>query len=110
MSDVSTPSRPWTAIIAVPIVVFLCWAIPRVVVALLGSGGHWTPYFYQYLLGGLVFGIGLWVIRTSGACSFHRRNDRMYFGVLIFGYMAYAALHAAGFWLAQAAPFLGAAR
>lgn len=110
MAHETTPSRPWAALVAVPAVILLCWAIPRGVVAVLGLDGHWTPFFYQYLLGGLVFVIGLWIIRASGACSFHRTNDRKYFGVLIFGYLAYAAMHAIGFWLAEAVPFLGAAR
>ena len=95
------------ALIAIPIVLLLCWGIPRLVVRLLGIEGLWTPFFYQYLLGGLVFGIGLWLIRASGACDFHRPGDRKWFWVLIFGYAWYAAMHGILVWLTGAVPFLG---
>jgi hypothetical protein len=96
------------AIVTVPAVVGLCWGIPRLIVAWVGIDGDWAPFLYQYLLGGLVFGIGLWVIRVSGACSFARPQDRMWFGVLIFGYLWYAGIHAVLVWLAVAVPYRGA--
>jgi hypothetical protein len=99
--------RPSPAAIAIPVVIALCWAIPRLVVHTVGIDGPWAPYLYQYLLGGLVFGIGLWVIRASGACDFRRPGDRTWFWVLVFGYAWYAALHGVVTWLAVSVPFLG---
>jgi hypothetical protein len=96
------------AIVTVPAVVGLCWGIPRLIVAWVGIDGDWAPFLYQYLLGGLVFGIGLWVIRVSGACNFARPHDRMWFGVLVFGYLWYAGIHAILVWLAVAVPYRGA--
>jgi len=100
-------SRP-LAILAVPLVVFLCWGIPRAIVRVSGVDGHWTPFLYQYLLGGLVFSIGLWIIRVSGACDWSNPYDRRGFRVLIFGYLAYATIHGVVTWLAAAVPFKGA--
>lgn len=107
MSSGAAP-RVSPAVVAVPVVIFLCWAIPRLVVRIAGIDGLWTPYLYQYLLGGLVFVIGLWVIRTSGACDFRRPGDRKWFWVLVFGYVWYAAMHGIVTWLAVSVPFLGA--
>lgn len=107
MSDVTT-RRPPLAALAVPVVFLAMWGIPRLLVAWLGIDGHWTPFFYQYAMGGLVFLIGLWVIRASGACDTSRPGDRFWFRVLIFGYLWYAAMHGLLTWLAQAVPFRGA--
>ena len=94
-------------LISTVVVIFLCWAIPRMLVRTLGIDGHWTPYLYQYLLGGLVFVIGLAVIRLSGACDFRRPGDRRFFWVLVFGYAWYAGMHGLLTYLAQAVPFRG---
>lgn len=104
----SASGRFPTALVAVPLVIALCWGIPRLVVAWVGIDGQWAPYLYQYLLGGLVFAIGLWVIRASGACNFDRPRDRTWFRVLIFGYVWYAAMHGILVWLTGAVPFRGA--
>lgn len=97
------------AILAVPFVVLLCGLLPRAIVGVLGLDNPWTAYLYQYVLGGLVFVIGLIVIRVSGACDFERPGDRTWFYVLIFGYAWYAALHAVLVALSTAVPFRGVA-
>lgn len=102
-----TATRFPVAAIAVPLVVFLCWGIPRGIVRIFGIDGHWSPFLYQYLLGGLIFVIGLWIIRVSGACDFDRPGDRKWFWLLIFGYAWYAGMHGILFFLAKAVPFLG---
>ncbi|MBN1423521.1 hypothetical protein JXA88_03090 [Candidatus Fermentibacteria bacterium] len=101
------PRPPWPAMIAVPVVIFLCWALPRLAVQLGGIEGPWTPFLYQYFLGGLVFAIGLVVIRVSGACDFRRPGDRTWFTALVLGYVAYALMHGTVTWLAYAIPFKG---
>ena len=54
---------------------------------------HWFTYLYQYGLGGIVFGVGLWLIVKSGACDLGRRNERIWFIFLIVGFFWYAGLH-----------------
>jgi hypothetical protein len=106
-----TRPSPWRltpAAVAVPAVLLAVWGLPRLLVSWLGIEGHWTPFFYQYAMGGIVFGIGLWVIRASRACDDARPGDRAWFAVLILGYLWYAALHAVLTWLAAAVPFKGA--
>jgi hypothetical protein len=100
--------RPSPAAFAVPGVLLAIWGLPRLLVLWLGIDGHWTPFFYQYAMGGLVFGIGLWVILASKACDLARPGDRNWLLVLIFGYLWYAGLHALFTWLAAAVPFRGA--
>lgn len=95
--------------LVIPLVLLSMWGVPRLLVAWLGQSDPWTAYLYQYLLGGMVFGVGLLVIRTSGACDFDRPREKMWFKVLLFGYLWYAALHAVVTWLATAVPFKGGA-
>ena len=104
----SATRRPPAAAFAIPVVILAVWGIPRLLVAWLGIDGHWTPLLYQYAMGGIVFTIGLWVIRASGACDFSRPGDRRWFGVLVFGYLWYLGLHSLFTWLAAAVPFKGA--
>jgi hypothetical protein len=54
---------------------------------------YWWPYLYQYSVGGIVFLVGLFLILRSGSCTLSRRQDRFWFGVLIFGFLWYAGLH-----------------
>lgn len=107
MQEAST-RRPPAAAFAIPGVILAVWGIPRLLVMWLGIDGHWTPLLYQYAMGGIVFVIGLLVIRTSGACDFARPGDRRWFGVLIFGFFWYLGLHSLFTWLAAAVPFKGA--
>jgi hypothetical protein len=107
MNDTTT-RRPPVAAIAMVGVILAMWGIPRLLVAWLGIDGHWTPFLYQYAMGLLVFGVGLWVIRASGACDFDRPGDRRWFGVLVFGYLWYFGMHGLLTWLAVAVPFKGA--
>ncbi len=100
-----SPIHP--TLIAIPVVIALTGLIPRAVVAMVGIDGNWAAFLYQYLLGFLVFGIGLLVIRISGACDFSRSGDRTWYNVLIFGYLAYATLHGVLTWLTVAVPFKG---
>ncbi len=62
-------SRFPLAIVAVPFVVLLCGLLPRGIVAILGLDNPWTAYLYQYAMGGLVFLIGLVVIRRTPSSS-----------------------------------------
>ena len=56
----------------------------------------WLPYLYLYGAGGLLFAGGLALALRSGACDLSRRSHRRWLGVLVFGYLWYAALHLFG--------------
>ena len=94
-------------IVAIALVVALCGLVPRAIVGALGLANPWTAYLYQYAMGGLVFAIGLIVIRTSGACDFERPGERTWYRILIFGYFWYAAIHGILVALSTATPFRG---
>jgi len=56
----------------------------------------WLPYIYQYGLGGVIFLVGLYLTIHAGSFSPGRDpRHRKWLGVLIFGYIWYAVLHAA---------------
>ena len=98
---------PWRSITSIVVVIGLCWWLPRLAVRLGGGEGHWAPFLYQYLLGGLVFVIGLLVIRVSRACDFRRPDEATWFYALIGGYVTYALMLGIVTWLAHAVPFRG---
>ncbi len=62
---------------------------------LAGIPEYWWPYLYQYGVGLIIFGIGLWVILHYRSCNLKRKQDRFWFGVLIFGFLWYAGIHLA---------------
>ena len=106
MSSRARPAFPLAAV-AIPLVILCVWAIPRLIRDAIGFDNPWAAFLYQYGLGGLVFGVGLLIIRRSGACDFDRPGDRFWFGVLIFGYVWYALMHAILIGLAVSVPALG---
>lgn len=54
---------------------------------------YWYPYIYQYGVGLVIFLIGLALILGYKSCNLKRREDRFWFGVLIFGFIWYAGFH-----------------
>ena len=54
---------------------------------------YWWPYIYQYGVGLIIFLIGLIIILRTGSCVLSRKNDRFWFGVLLFGFVWYAGIH-----------------
>lgn len=68
---------------------------------------YWWPYLYQYGVGLIIFGIGLALILGYKSCNLARRQDRFWFGVLLFGFLWYSGIHllwymVALFWNPQA--------
>lgn len=55
----------------------------------------WLPYIYQYGLGAVIFVVGLVITLKSGSFDIKRKVHRRWLGVLIFGFIWYATLHAA---------------
>ena len=101
----SSPARsPVLPLLLAPLAILCAWGIPRAVVGVVGDVNPWAAFLYQYLLGGMVFCIGLLIIRRSGACDFDRPGDRFWFNVLIFGYLWYAGIHAVLILLATSIP------
>jgi hypothetical protein len=56
---------------------------------------YWWPYLYQYGVGAVVFITGVLIIIKSGSCVLSRRQDRLWFGILIAGFVWYAGIHLA---------------
>lgn len=54
----------------------------------------WLPFIYLYGVGGILFLIGLIVIRKSGAINLKLKRHRYWYRVLIFGYLYFVAMHA----------------
>jgi hypothetical protein len=61
---------------------------------------YWWPYIYQYGVGAVIFLVGLALILGYRSCNLSRRQDRFWFGVLIFGFFWYAGIHLAWYFLA----------
>jgi hypothetical protein len=56
----------------------------------LGDGVHWLTYLYQFGVGGLVFGGGLFLILRTRACDLSIKSEKTWFRALIIGYVALA--------------------
>ena len=91
--------------------IIVSWIVlwPKVLVSRWGSADPWVSYAYHYGFGLLVFLVGLTVIIRSGACQFSRVRDRIWFAVLLGGFVLFATLHAVWIWLAEHLPFRGVA-
>ena len=55
----------------------------------------WFPYFYTYVLGTVLFVLGMWGARRAGALDLEMPGHRWWIAILILGLLAYAAGHAA---------------
>lgn len=53
----------------------------------------WLPYLYLYGVGLIIFLVGLALILGFRACVLTRKDDRFWFGVLVFGFVWYAGIH-----------------
>jgi hypothetical protein len=56
---------------------------------------YWAPYIYQYTAGAVIFLAGLYLIIRHRACVLSRRQDRLWFAVLLAGFLWYAGIHLA---------------
>ena len=107
MSDSSAKSRLPAVMITIPVVLAFIYFYPRLLIDKFGEANPWTSYLYQYGFGLIVFLIGIYVIRRSGSCRPGRGYDRLWFGVLIGGFLFFAIGHALWIVAAQQAPYLG---
>lgn len=102
-NTVSTPLRLF-AIIGILLIIFF---YPRFIVNALGENNPWASYLYQYGLGLIVFLVGLWLIRATGACQPGRGHDRLWWWVLIGGFIFFTLLHGLWIVLALSCPVYG---
>lgn len=99
--------RPTVALTAAgALAIFYAW--PRWLLYTLGEGSPWLPFGYLYGNGLVVFALGMTVILRTGACRPGRGHDRFWFGMLLAGFVFFAALHAAWILAATGLPVKGA--
>jgi len=107
-ADIMTRRTTWTkTVAAIGASLAFIYAFPRILVNRLGEANPWTSYLYLYGFGLWFFLIGIWLIRTSGACRPGRGRDGFWFGVLIGGFVFFALLHAVWIIAALNIPFKG---
>jgi hypothetical protein len=54
----------------------------------------WMPFIYLYVVGGLFFFSGMYIIKISGAIDLTRKRHRFWYKVLFFGYFYFVLMHA----------------
>ena len=85
--------KPILTVIVVLLFCLVCFATPRVLDAVLGQHRIWIPVLYQYLVGGVVFALGLWLILAKRSCVPGRGDDRIWLAMLIIGFFVYMGMH-----------------
>jgi hypothetical protein len=53
----------------------------------------WLPYIYLYVVGGIFFLFGMWIIKRSGAIDLTIKRHRYWYRVMIFGYFYFVLMH-----------------
>ncbi|HEY7751248.1 MAG TPA: hypothetical protein VH917_03065 [Ignavibacteriaceae bacterium] len=53
----------------------------------------WLPLIYLYAFGGFFFAAGLFVIHQSKSLNIHKKIDRKWRRVLVFGYFYFLIFH-----------------
>ena len=54
----------------------------------------WLSFFYLYGVGGIIFFIGIRIIKKTGALNLKLRRHRFWYRVMIFGYFYFVVFHA----------------
>ena len=88
---------------------FLVFAFcfPRFLIHTLGEDNPWTSYFYHYGFGLFYTGSGLALALKTGACKFSRYPDKLWFQLIIGGFVFFASFHALWIYLSLRIPFYG---
>lgn len=97
--------QPLAVIAALAVFIFV---FPRVLISSLGADNPWTSYLYLYVFGFIYFGLGMVLIRKTGALKMGRGRDSFWWKVMIAGFCFFAGLHALWICLALFIPFKGA--
>jgi hypothetical protein len=79
----------------------IIYMVPRFLTDALGADNPWTSFWFQYIMGALVFCNGVWLVMSAKACVLSRAQDRFWFKIMIFGFVCYFVVHAGWIMLAQ---------
>ncbi len=90
------------------IVLVFVYTYPRLIIHWLGESNPWTSYLYLYGFGAGFFMIGIFIILYTGACKLTRGHDKLWFWVLMLGFLFFATIHALWIVAALKIPYLGA--
>jgi len=53
----------------------------------------WLPFIYLYVVGGIFFFFGIYIIKRSGAIDLTKKRHRYWYRVMIFGYFYFVLMH-----------------
>ncbi len=53
----------------------------------------WLPLIYLYGVGGIIFFIGMYIIKRTGAIDLSLKRHRKWWRLMIFGYFYFLFLH-----------------
>ena len=53
----------------------------------------WLPFIYLYVVGGIFFFSGIFLIKKSGAIDLTIKRHRFWYKVMIFGFIYFAIMH-----------------
>lgn len=79
----------------------IVYFVPRLLSSSLGADNPWTSFWFQYIMGGLVFANGIWLVLSAKSCILSRAQDRFWFKIMIFGFVCYFVVHMGWIYLAQ---------
>ncbi|MEX0325662.1 MAG: hypothetical protein AB3N33_06200 [Puniceicoccaceae bacterium] len=83
------------------------YAYPRLIISWLGTDNPWTSYLYLYGFGAGFFMMGIFIILRTGACQLDRGHDKIWFWVLMLGFIFFAVVHALWIVASLNIPYLG---
>ena len=61
----------------------------------------WLPFIYLYGVGGVAFGIGMFLIFKTNALRSNYNKHKTWIWILFYGYFFYASMHALFIFLAM---------
>jgi hypothetical protein len=53
----------------------------------------WAPYLYLYIVGGIAFSIGMYLIIKTRSLNLEKNHHKKWLVVLIVGFIYYASIH-----------------
>jgi hypothetical protein len=90
------------------ILLIFIYSYPRLIISWLGKDNPWTSYLYLYGFGAAFFMMGIFIILRTGACRLDRGHDKLWFVVLLLGFLFFSVIHALWIVAALNIPYLGA--
>ena len=53
----------------------------------------WLPFIYLYVVGGIFFFTGIFLIKKSGAIDLSIKRHKFWYKVMLFGFFYFALMH-----------------